>query len=100
MRRIRRSRRPIILRHHDAPVRDAEAVDRPLEHDERGQRLVVRDEVAGLVDAQEGEVAVLADGAVLGAVDDEGRVAGAAEGGGVGVVDLEGDGSVCAGCRR
>jgi len=49
--------------------------------------------VAGLVDAQEGEVAVLADGAVLDAVDDEGGIAGAAEGGGVGVVDLEGDGS-------
>jgi hypothetical protein len=48
--------------------------------------------MAGFVDAQEGEVAVLADFAVFGAVDEKGRVVGGAELGGVGVVYGEGDG--------
>ena len=48
--------------------------------------------MAGLVDAQEGEVAVLTHFAIFGAVDKEGRVAGRAELRGVGVVYGEGDG--------
>lgn len=48
--------------------------------------------MAGFVDAQEGEVAVLPHFAVFGAVDEEGRVARGSEFGGVGVVYGEGDG--------
>lgn len=48
--------------------------------------------MAGLIDAQEGEVAVLPHFAVFGAVYEEGRVARGAELGGVGVVYGERDG--------
>ncbi len=48
--------------------------------------------MAGLEDAREGEVAVLADEAAGAGVGADGGVAGGAEGGKVGVGDLEGDG--------
>jgi hypothetical protein len=48
--------------------------------------LIVGNFVAGFVDAQKGEVAVLPDFAVLSAVDKERCVAGGAEFGSVGVV--------------
>ena len=48
--------------------------------------MVVGDFMAGFVDAQEGKVAVLADFAILGAIDDERCVVGGAELTGVGIV--------------
>jgi hypothetical protein len=54
--------------------------------------LVVGDFMAGFVDAQEGEVAVLSHFAVFGAVDEERRVAGGAKFGGVSVAYGQGDG--------
>jgi hypothetical protein len=54
-------------------------------------RLIVRDFVTGLVDAEETQVAVLTHFAVLGAVDGEGLVACCGEFGAVGVVEGEGD---------
>jgi hypothetical protein len=66
--------------------------EHPAEEFQGGERLVVGDFVAGFVDAQEGEVAVLAHFAVFGAVDGEGGVVAGAELRGVGVIYGEGDG--------
>ena len=74
------------------PRGDVLEAEHALEHLEGGFGLVEGDLVAGFVDAGEGEIAVLADFAVLGAGDREGGVAGFGEVGGVGVVDAEGGG--------
>ena len=83
--------RLIIRTHHLRPAGDVELVDGAVEDLQRRDRLVKGDLVAGLVDAREGEVAVLARLAVLDAVDHHGRVAGGREVGGVRVVGGEGD---------
>ncbi len=67
-------------------------VDDTIKGSERAHGLVKRDFVAGLVHAQKGELAVLADFAVFGAVDDKGGVAGGVEFLGVGVFEGERDG--------
>lgn len=91
MRGIRTAYTRQIRRHHLSAVRDVPAIEGAVEHGQRGLGLVVRDLVAGLVDAEEAEVSVLAHLAVFGAVDGEGLVAGGGEFGGVGVVEGQRD---------
>lgn len=67
-------------------------VDDTIKGSEGAFGLVKGDFMAGFIHAQEGELAVLADFAVLGAVDDEGSVTGGVEFLGVSVVEGEGDG--------
>lgn len=76
----------------DVALGDVPAVDGTVEELQSSDGLVVWDLVAGLVDAGEGEVAVLAGLTVLDAVDGHGGVARSAEIGCVGVVRCEGDG--------
>lgn len=71
---------------------DIPTIQHAFEEREAGAGLVEGDLVAGLVDAEEVEVAVLAHGAVLGAVDDEGDVSRFRKLGRVGEVELVGDG--------
>jgi hypothetical protein len=66
-------------------------VERAVEQGKCSLRLIVRDFVTSLVDAEEAQVAILAHFAILGAVDGEGFVAGCGEFGAVGVVEGEGD---------
>lgn len=82
-----------ILERRDAPRRDVHVEEGALKDAEGGFGLVGGDLVAGLVDAAEGEVAVLTDlAADVGRVDLEVGVAGGVEGRGGGVVDGERDG--------
>ena len=69
-------------------VRDSRIINGPVEQRQGGFGLVEGHFVAGLVDAQEGEVAVLAHFAVFGPVHEERRVARRPEFGCVRVVDL------------
>ena len=75
MRRGGRAIRLVIRRQLLAAIRDNQIIDRAIEQCQTGQRLVERHLVAGLVDPQEGEVAVLAHLAVFDAVDGERGVA-------------------------
>lgn len=82
-----------VLGRRDAPRRNIHIKERALKDAKRGLGLVGRHLVASLVDAAEGEVAVLADlPPDVGRVDVDVGVAGGAEGRGGGVVDGEGDG--------
>lgn len=92
---MRRVRRPVgAVRAGDLrrPQRQVHAAQHPPEVRETRLGLVVRHFVAGLVDAQEAEVAVLAHLSVVGAVDEEWCVARGSELVRVGVVDGQGDG--------
>ena len=71
---------------------DGESLDGTLEQSQSSDRLIVRDLVSSLVDAREGEVAVLPALAVLHAIDRHWCVAGLAELLRVRVVQVERDG--------
>lgn len=96
MRRFLRPIGPIPLHHLLPAISNNLVPNDPLEDLQARFGLVVRDLVAGLVDAREGKIAGFADGAVFSGLvvggQGEGSVTGGAEGGGVGVVDREGDG--------
>jgi hypothetical protein len=70
-------------------IRHSKVAQDAAEELKRGLWLVVRDLVAGVVDAREAKVAILPRLAVLDAVDDKGRVARGSELLRVRVVDLE-----------
>ena len=70
---------------------DGETLNSTLEQSQGRDRLIVRDLMSCLVDAREGEVAVLPALAVLHAIDRHWRVAGLAELLGVRVVQVEGN---------
>lgn len=80
-----------VASHGHSAVGDVDVVDGAVEQGESGLGLVVRDFVAGFVDAREAEVAVFLRLAVLDAVIREGDVAGGGELGRVGVVERVGD---------
>ncbi len=76
MRCIRSSVSAVVGNVLGCTVRQFEVIERPAEHLERCDRLVVGHLVAGLVHSEEGEVAELSHFAVLLAVDHERLVAG------------------------
>lgn len=73
------------------PIRNIELHDGPAEKLQRSLGLVVWHLMSSLVDAREGEIAILPYLAILGAVDEEGGVACSVELRCVRVVDLFGD---------
>jgi len=83
MRRLSRSVRAIIVRNNLASIRDNNVIQYALEVLQTSHRLVVRHLMSGLVDPGETEIAVLANLAVLDAIDEEGRVASGSERSGV-----------------
>lgn len=89
MRRLSRSVRAITIRNNHASIRNDNVIQYSLEVLETSYRLIVRHLMSSLVDPSEAEVAVLANLAVLNAIDKEGRVASGPECSGVTEVSRE-----------
>lgn len=92
MRRSSRAISRVGRRDRLTPIRKHPIIEHSFEHFQRGHRLVKRHLMARLVDAQEGEVAVLAHLAVLLAANHEGYIAGSCEFGLMLVLESQGDG--------
>ena len=89
MRCIGRSVRLVAARQRFLASREVHVAEHPAEQGQRGEGLVKGDFVAGFVDPQEAEVAVLPHLAVLGAIDYKGCVVCGSELCRVSVIDLE-----------
>lgn len=92
MRRLSRPLRPRPSRKLLLPLRQLPPIQRAIEKLQRRHGLVVRDLVAGLVNARKGEIAVLARLPVLDPVDQQGRVPGCGKLLAVDVLGCERDG--------
>ncbi|KAH5310783.1 hypothetical protein HBI11_095180 [Parastagonospora nodorum] len=81
-----------VIRNNHASIRDNNVIQYSLEVLQTSHRLIVRHLMSSLVDPGETKVAVLANLAVLDAINEEGRVASGPERSGIAEVGSERDG--------